>query len=377
MFLFSKVQETIAFKEYIKEVEMGYEYDETYGNSYVRLFYNIKAKDAFDELPYSEQEKMFRGNPNHTFSVSTHTEYSRDVESRELLGLIAFRHIYGSLASYAILQFEQHLNKETTIKVQEIDLWPHANYAEKYFYTGLSKSYFKTMHVTHDEDIWQWKRLHQLNKDSRQIYLKDKINFSLTDIELNRLPWIHLSEVRSMVLRYNVPIRVKGMKTIDEILIHAPRLAEALKKELGTEYVGAYHKNEYQALIAYLYDGYLPDEKARLVEQQQSDFLKRFIIQQGDILELEDQRIVIADAVSIDPQYNVNVSYSILKTDLQISQRSRTINIAEVRYVVQKHDFLNYLDNIPRKYLSLLKKWMLPRKKEVIPVVFKPDFTRS
>lgn len=375
-FLFSRIQETIAFKTYIKEVEISYQLDGTFGNRYVRLSYEVEINEAFDKLSYDEKEIMFNSRPNYTFTLSTHKESTRDVEHKETLRLMEFRHIYESLAAYAVLQLEHNLLPGTVIKAQGIDLCPYTNYAEKYIYTALKSAHYRTMYAR-DQDIWQWKELHELARQSRQVWLKHKECFSITDIELHQLPWINLSEVRSILISYKVPVKIRGIKTINEIRIHLPSLIESIKKELDSEYAIRYRKAEYEALITYLYDHYMPAKKTEIICHQQADFLRQLIIQKGDILELKDGRIVVTDSLFFDGQDNIGATYLIMKTNLETGNRSRTIGVDDIAYVLKKQEFRSYLDHIPFRHLSLLRKWMLQRKKEVGHIIFKPDLTRQ
>ena len=165
-------------------------------------------------------------------------------------------------------------------------------------------------------------------------------------------------------------------KTIDEIHIYIPGLIVALKKELLTDFACRYYKPEYQQLITYLYDQYLPDEKATIIRQQQSHFLQQLAIQLGDVLELRDGRVVRADVVEMDARQQVLVTYSMLKTDLQPGDRSLKVSINDITYVLKEKDYQYYMAQVVRGHLSLLKKWMQQRKMAIGTVVFEPDLSR-
>lgn len=377
-FLCTRVSTTIEAKQYIKEVNIDYDRQESYGNDYINVTYQLKLDKNFDELPLIQQNDMFKGSPSYTFSLSTHTAWGHEVKKRVLLRLIEFRHIYESLTAYVVLQLEKHLNPGTSIKVKGIDLWTEANYAERYLHTALKESYIEIMHSTHTEDVRQWQILHELAIKSKQTYLKNKNSFNITDSQIYQLSGIDIGSIRSLLIRYQVPIKFKGYETIDEIYINAFQFVAALKQDLATsDYVARYKQFSYQRLINQLYTHYLPDQKNEVIRLQQSEFLKHFMIQKGDILELNDTRIVMVDSLSIDHQNAIHIQYIILKNNLQLSTRTRIIKSEQVAFVLKQEEFSVYLlHNTPVKHLSLLKKWMLKRKIKLSNTIFEPDLFR-
>ncbi|CAL1520327.1 hypothetical protein [Chitinophaga sp. MM2321] len=373
-FLFDRIHETIDYKEYIAEVNIGYEYSETYGNKYIRISYSILCNEIFDGLTYNKQQTLFQKPPNYTFSLSTNRGRERYDEKKRLLRIIEFRHLYESLASYAVIQFERYLNPETSIKIKGIDLWPEANYAEKYLLTDLGGKYKSVMHSDFELDVAQFLNLHQLADKSRRIYAREKKLFSITDIEINKLFGLKLCSIRFILLSCDVPIKIKGAKTIDEIHIHIGKFVEALEKEIKSEY--GHNKLIYKELFIYIYDNYLLSEKIKNINYQQSEFLEHFIIQKGDILQLKDMRIVIVDSVLFVQQNVINIRYAILKNNLQAGERTRIIGTGDILYILKGHDFLEYTNTIQVKHLSLLEKWMSKRKMKLKYRPFELDRTK-
>lgn len=375
-FLYSRIQETIDNKEYITEVKIDFHSDETYGNEYIQVSYTIHSNEKFQNLPYNEKASIFHQTPKYTFSLSTN-KMQLD-KKRKMLRILEFRHIYESLAAYAVLQFEKHLNPETSIKVKSVDMWPDANYAEKYLAAHSQAQQKGDTYYDFQTEVFQWRRLHHLARESKKMYIKEKDQFNITDIQINQLFALDLDSIRSLLLTNAVPIKIKGAKTIDEIKIHTAKYIESLKKEMITNvYVSKYEGGKYKKLITYLYSAYLPHEKLKIIQQQQSAYLKRFIIQQGDFLQLKDLRIVMANAVRLDQKNVVNVEYIILKTDLQLGQRTRTIEVGNILYILKGPSFLEFMNQTPVKHLSLLGKWMLKRKMKLDFMPFEPDLTKE
>lgn len=372
-FLLPRIEETIDYKQYIEEVNIDFEYKETYGNTYIRVSYTIFVNEVFENLTYNEKEPLFNQTPKYIFSLSTN-QSSYD-KKKEMLRILEFRHIYESLASYAVLQFEKHLDPATSIKVKGIDMWPEANYAEKYLSEYFQITKRNDAYFNFEVNVSQWSRLHQLAIKSRKIYAKEKEQFNITDIEINQLFRLELSSIRYVLLKNEVPVKIKGTKTINEIRIHTAKLVLALKKEINDKY--GYHSNEYKGLITYLYNRYLMVERIEIVKHQQSEYLKHFVIQQGDILQLKNMRIVVANVVSIDQGNAINVEYGILKTDLQPGERTRVIGTNDILFVLKRQLFLEFMNQPFSKHLSRLEKWMLKRKIKLDFMPFEPDLTKE
>jgi hypothetical protein len=317
-FLFDRVVETITYRDYIKEISLDYELDESYGNEYIRLNYQVTINEAFKSLPFNKQEKMFRQDRRTIFPISTHAQLGKISQKQKLLKIIEFKQIYESLAAYIALQFESELNQETAIKIKGIDFWPEANYASKYLNEGLYVKYRDRGRWVFESDVRQWERLHRLAISSKKTYTKDKANFNITDASINELFDIEVESIRYLLLSYNIPIKIKGIKTIDKIYIHTVSLVEALKKEIKDKYQNG-RRDSYKHLIAYLYDNYLSSEKLNIVASQKNIFIENFIIQSGDILQLKNGQIVVTNKIEIGKNNSVYITYAILKADLQLS----------------------------------------------------------
>jgi|GEM_PF-872512 len=373
-FLFKKVSETINYRQYVSEVKIGYEYDEGYGNEYIKVNYKVTVNGSFDELSPDIQRTMFNGTPHYIFSLSTHAQLGRISERRKLLRMVEFKRIYESLASYVTLQFENALGPDVSIKIKGIDFWPEGNYAEKHLENVSYIGYKRDASYSFEYDVSQWGRLHELANGCKKIYTENKIYFKVSDLEISELFDLGVNDIRFLVLRYEIPIKVKGIKIIDKVYIHALKLVEALKKEIGGD---TFHRKNglYLKLIKYLYDKHLDSEKSKIIDIQKAEFVKRFIIQKGDILQLKDGRIVMANSIEIDSHNKIIIEYLILKMNLELSERRRKIPFDNVVYVLNGDDFKEYKDYTPSKRLSLLKKWMSKKKKKFDFIAFEPDLT--
>lgn len=373
-FLFERVHGTINQSRYIQEVNIDYELEDNFGNQYITVDYKVVVNQDFHNLSKSEQDAFLNFKPHYIFTISTHAHPNRGSEKKKLLKILEFKNIYESLAAYVNSQLEHALNPETLIKIKGIDLWPEANYAKKHLDSALYIKHKHTIGSPYEYDVLQWDRLHKLSNDSKKNYTENKSHFSITDIEINHLFGLEPNDIRFILLNHKVPIKVSGFKTIEKINIHMPKLAEALKARIKDNYYRR-DNNVYQSLITYLYDNFLQSEKAEIIDKQKSDFLTSFSIQKGDILQLKDNRIVVASSIGIDSRNAIVIEYLNLKVNLEVGERKRKTLVNHISYVLSQSDFLSYRDYTPSRRISLLDKWMSKRKTKMMITAFEPDLT--
>ncbi|KAA2239376.1 hypothetical protein F0L74_24555 [Chitinophaga agrisoli] len=363
-FLFTRIRQTIVQKRYIKEVKIGYSYGESYGNTYITVTYSLLANDDFRKLPLLDQHTMFQGSTHYIYSLSSNAQrYERYKINR----IIAFKNIYESVTAYATLQLEANLLPDTAIKIDSIHLWPNVNYAEKYLSELVDRQHFYPHIDEMGTNIWQWEPLHQLALESKKELLGERRFIS--DLEIFESCGFSTTTTRRYIIHSRIPIKVKGLKIINLVLISVPALLHALKTNNSPDGY-SFH---FPGLIEYLYNNYLPDEKATIIQQKVAAYLRDFIIQIGDLIELNDNRVVQVVSVNMDAAYLIHVTYSILKSDLQLGDRTRTVNISYISSVLKAADFKEYLHNNSIKRLSLLKRWMEKRKMKVVKQQFIPD----
>jgi len=387
-FFYTRVTNTIAQKAFIKSVTISFDYGDSFGNKYVSISYVAELNDKFHHLSAQEQElilETFAERHYYTFSLSTHSNrYGR--QKCILPRLLEFKHIYLSLTLYVTAQLEAHLLADVSLNIQGIDYWPYLNYAEKYFtqlydsnnYENLLSSHYKT-------DVVQYKRLHELSIKSKGIYHKQKKIFKVTDHESAGLQLLGMNSIRQILLSHDVPIKITGIKTVDEIHIHVPLYIKALQKEFKVTFDENFYSTDYKqqklyqlrCLIEYLYDHYLTGEKRKIIEQQKSEFIKNFFIQEDDVLELKEGRLVVTESITLNEGDNIEIKYSILKNNLQKSIRKRIINLEQVSFYLKAADFKEHKEHVPIKRLSLLKRWMEKKKNKTSAFTFKSDLIRE
>jgi len=360
-FLFTRIQQTISQKRYIKEVKIGYSFGESYGNTYITLTYELLANADFYDLPLLDRHTMFQGTSQYTYSISSNSQSERPPQ---IMRIIAFKNIYESITAYATLQLEAHLLPNTAIKIDSIHLWPNASYAEKYLNELVDKQAFYPDSSKLGSNIWQWESLHQLALESKKKLSKEKSLIS--DLEIFEHCGFSITEIRRYVIHHQIPIKVKGVKIISQILISVPALLHELKTNASQDR----YDSHFPRLIDYLYNHYLPDEKAAVVQDKIAACLQSYMIQPGDLVTLNDNRIVQATAINMDTTHHLHITYTILRNNLQLGGRTRTVDISQVSSVLKTTDFQEYLNNNHIHHVSLLKRWM--KKKEII--VTKPEF---
>jgi hypothetical protein len=362
-FLFTRIQQTIAKKQYIREVKIGYSFNESYGNAYISLTYALKANADFHELPFQDQHTMFKGDSHYVYSISSSGQSER---AKEISRVIAFRNIYESITAYATLQLETNLQPNTSIKIKSIHLWPNSNYAEKYLNQLVAKQHFYPDIYEIKSDTWQWEPLHLLALKSKKKLFREKCLIS--DLEIFERYGFSTADIRRYVISCDIPIKVKGVKIISEILISVPALIYALKT--NTSPLG--YNGSFPGLINNLYDHYLPEEKAAIIQRKQAAYLQDFIIQPGDLVVLNNKRIVLATIINMDITYRIHVTYTMLKNNLQPGGRTRTVDISEISSVLKAPDFQEYLRNNSVHHFLLLQRWMEKKKIVITELAFNP-----
>jgi hypothetical protein len=255
-FFFNRLKEVTELKDYIAEVHFSFSHMEAMGEEYINLRYNIIGNDRADTLDDATKQVALK--KSYKFLVAGNTQKAREDEKRRLLRIVEFQHLYTSLTSYAVLQLREHLNPETTVKVDDIYLWPVAGYAEKYMLTYPSEvdsSYFKVMQSNWGSDYMMFAEINEWAEKSKKIYKKEKEQFKITDIEINKISGLRRDLVHRILLQYEVPIKLKGTRTVDEALIHVGKLAEAIEQVKEDAY--NYNKEEWTTVLTHLKDTYL------------------------------------------------------------------------------------------------------------------------
>lgn len=375
-FLFERIQETLLRSDYIETVNLDFGVESNFGNEYIKISYTVGLNELYRSLSVSEQSNIFNGTPECIFSISTYSNMGRGNFRKELLRLIEFKYIYNSLASYITLQLERVLNSTASIKIKGVDKWPYTNYAELYLSSPVNFNAARNPKLAFIIDVSQWYRLHELAHNAKKNVTEQNDYFRITDVEIRNRLYIDIHEIRYLLLRHEVPIKISGIKIIEKIHIHIIELLKALKKDVQNDLYDR-EKHLYHILINYLYDTYLNVEKTALIDGQKSNFLKQYLIQKGDVLQLKDDRIVVADSIEIGRQNEIIVEYFILKVNLTISTRKRKIPCKNVVYILKKEDFLEYKNYTSSNRIVLLKKWMTRRKKKVDYSRFEPNLMKE
>lgn len=295
-FLFPWIRETISLSKFVKAVELRFHINESFGNEYIKLTYKIKVNDFYKESDFNDQRKMFMRPDHYIFTLSTHSKTGYGNFREKLLRILEFKHIYQSVVTYIAFQLEAALMPDTAIKIQEINLWPEGIYAEKYLSSPNYRKGERTLRDAYRTDVSQWDRLHILARDTRKQVSEHSDQMCITDIEINKLFNIDLHRLRWLLVEYRIPIKISVKKTIEKIQIHGQELVRAIKTELESENFYGLRYPLYK-LIEYMYNTYLNNEKTDLIEEQKSNFLRDFKIQPGDILELNDNRLVAAVSI--------------------------------------------------------------------------------
>ncbi|TJY65407.1 hypothetical protein FAZ19_09665 [Sphingobacterium alkalisoli] len=371
-FLFPRIQETISLSKFVKAVKLGFHTNENFGNEHIKLTYVIKGNDSYNGLDYNDQREMFRGASHYIFTLSTYSDTNYGNFREKLLRILEFKHIYQSIATYITFQLEGALMPNTAIKIQEIDLWPEGIYAEKYLSNPNYREDKRNVRDAYRADVRQWSHLRNLAQETKKQVAEQCDQMCITDLEINKLFDIDLHRLRGLLVQYKIPIKISRKKIIDKIEIHAQALVRAIKTELDSDDFYGQRYPLYK-LVQYMYNTYLSGEKTDLIEDQKSNFLRDFKIQPGDILQLSDNRLVTVVSVNITERNEIEIEYSILKVNLELSVRTRKISCKNVTHVLKEKEFLEFKNYSSTARMSILTKWMAKRKQKFIWTPFTPN----
>jgi len=366
VFLNTKVMNTIQYIKYIESIEMYYSRLSSYGNEYIRFTYIAYTNKEFKNLNEVKKvsiENTFREKPSYIFSLVKNPQ--RFEEKKIAYRIVEFKHLYTSLTSYAILQIENSTKNKISIKVEGIDHWPDLIYSENFLTRLLNEKevYETLMHSSYKTDIYQYYDLKKLAIKSSLVYKTQKDEFVISDNEIVNLFDFKLDDIRYVLIRHNVSINIKGSISIEEITIHAFEMIKAIENEIekvdnDSDYSPLSRlrqKYKYSQLIDYLWNS---QPKERIKKKLANDFP----IKKRDIVELSDGRLVVMDSIEYDEE-KVVLNYSLLKNDLNIGIRKGKVTSDNIVSYLKYDDFNSFVYNgIPKKTVSLLKRWMRKRK---------------
>lgn len=369
-FFYPKVANTLDKKEFVKSIEISFEHQESFGNENIRVTYEVSLNEKFDTLSIDQKDKVsesFLGSRNYIFTLRTANER----QSKEIfVRLIEFKHIYISLTSYIAEQLESELGKEIPIRIESLDHWPLLSYCEKFF-RYLYKEYGDYRYLidsNYKKDVRQFEALYKLSNRSKKVYLENPEQFEFSDQYLTYICSVSVDQIREIIIKYKVPIRAEGGKTIDNIRIRSIDFLKAIKAEtrrlrrLGRDWYED-RITQFESILLALYDEYFYSEKLSLLSAQQENYIKKFSVRPGHIIQLQDDRFVMVDSISFRDELDLVVKYSILKKNLEKGTRTRSVELKQVKYFLQTKYFREYKNQNVILRIKPFMNWAKKKKK--------------
>tara|TARA_R110000796_G_scaffold252627_1_gene389017 strand:+ start:102032 stop:103207 length:1176 start_codon:yes stop_codon:yes gene_type:complete len=373
---------SIDNKDFLSEVEIDYEYQESFGNTCVKVSYIVKFNDKGRDLSLSDKIKLAEDFAETSFCIYT-LHPSRSYTSDDSLKLSAFKNIYLSVTGFTILRLEREFGTNFPIRVKSIDNWPEANYAEKYINDLIQNTgFYKVRDSNFDQDVSQHEKLMKLSVN-HILNSRKKKKFELSDEYLVEISQLKYYQIRWIMINNEVPLLIDGYATISKVWVRPLDFLEATKKEIkekeliGRNSAFAHIFSELKYLIERVYQDFLPREKQNLITKQKEQFIKLLNLESGDVLELYDGRIVSLSQIYFNQDSELSISYSLLKTNLDLSQRTGEIMLNEIDYFLKYEAIVQYKSQNVVIRKSPFRNWMKKRKLKFNYTPFVPNLVQT
>ena len=372
-----KVRNTIRCRNWIKEVHIFVEYQDTFGNECLKIFYEVAPNESFKSLPLREQVKITDSFNEHKYYVFSLSKGKRGLNHDQHVRLVEFRSIYLTISSYLYLQLESNLEPGTDLDIEPLDDLPFLNYSEEFLTSLLTQygDYNWYYRRNFESDVRQFEKLHSLSKRSYQHYKENPDEYSVLENDLVYYSSFDSNKIRDLLLRNEVRIKVTGSKTIKHIKIHIGDLVQAVQLkilELRDSPIGA-SSNEWERLLSTLYEEYLPEELDRIVEEEKKGFINGIPVKSNDVGQLSDGRLVLIERIFLDQNNDLKLSYTNLKSNLQKGERTRTVDAQLLLSYLNNEQLSHYCEQNVVIRLKNFKKWFSKRKSKFEKSDFKID----
>ncbi|HAA24090.1 MAG TPA: hypothetical protein DCR93_29065 [Cytophagales bacterium] len=265
LFFQQRVYNTVKHAEYIGQVEVGFRWDDTFGNEYIKVEYLVSVNDCFSSQAEKEQETInatFTGSPFFIYSISTHRQrYPQD----EGLTFVSFQATYNSLAAYVVAELSNALDAEVPIKVKSAQNWPKANLAKQYYsyldrfaqnryYWGWRDIETESQQL---ESLFELTQLHakRMLRQPKRILVKEESLLSYTSISRVTL--------RGILLKQQIPVRWVSEYLLKGLIILGPSLIEGcitILQDPGEKW----YWDECEELLEILYYDFFPKALEKL-----------------------------------------------------------------------------------------------------------------
>lgn len=361
-----KVRNTIKYRNWINKVQVYVEHQDKFGNECLKIFYIAYLNDSFNDLASSEKvqiEDCFKESAYYVFSLSNgSSKFSPDQHIR----LMEFKSMYLAISSYLTLQLENNLESGTDLDIASLDDLPFLNYSEEFLSSLLTQFGKYNWHYrrSFEWDVRQFESLHSLSKRSYSHYKEHPGKYSVLESDLVYYLSIDSNEIRDLLLRNEVRIKVTGSKTIKQIKIHVSDLVQAVQLkilELRDSRIGA-SSNEWERLLSTLYEEYLPEELGRIVEEEKNGFINGLPVKSNDVGQLNDGRLVLVKRFFLDENNDLKLAYTNLKSNLQKGERTRTVDAQLLLNYLNNEQLRHYCEQNVVIRLKNFEKWFSKRK---------------
>lgn len=367
-FFSQRLQGIIAFKEDIDEVSIYVTRNETYGNDYYYIHFDIINKKTTPQNIYDVLTNVF---------YKDNLFYLKAFESAHFLikkrgnrkgydeeGLRLLKDFYDSysIITKFLAEFLVSIIPTSSLKINTLNGLPEFNYLLRYWsdknfsFKNYQKKYNRKF--TDDCDMY-FSILEHSRKYKSSITNKTIL---VSDVELcNNSTLININILRKKIIEYFVPFKIIGNKTADKIMFDILALRHFIYEKVKSD------DKFNDSLLLLAINEYI--DSFKIVKDKKNLFIENYPIQINDFLLLKNERLKVKPIVQVtDVNFDNYQTFIIIKyinvtNDLKTGKKTGSCHLSYIEKVVSFSTYLSKTPKIGWLYRSQLLSLFSKQKK--------------
>ena len=331
-----KIQGITKYQHLIKSIRVFLDETKSYGESYFRIYFKcdfkwevwerLSAEDLFqtDKFFKDEYVSFLLNEGGYKF----HKNYLKELKE--------FYDLYIILTTYLIKSLDS-LSEKFSIQIENPDNFPELNYVAR-FWSDIdftADAYKKLYNIDLRRDSKQFLSLHKLAQDSKKVVKTLLVKCWLTDKVISYYYRGNLADIRNFLIRNEVPIKIKGYRTIDKVFIEGYTFKNIISILPDSE------KPISEACIQYLINKNTGIQEE--LKDKTKEFLQNYPIQMGDIIFIPDKKVVKIASIKVKSD-TIIFYYLVMNANLDFSERGGKFIDADelVLKILSSQQYLDY-----------------------------------
>ncbi|QNF32510.1 hypothetical protein HUW51_07140 [Adhaeribacter swui] len=227
-----RIRGLIRYKHLIRDIKIFIERVEYYGYDSFRIHFNvILNEENFDLMPVDDLVQIDKYFVDKYVSFLIKEGGYKSYRDH-LKRLKEFYDLYNTLTTFLIKFLDATFSDTISIQIESPDNFPELNYVHRFWNDNdFSPSAYEQLYKTDlNVDSYQFLSLHKLAQDSKEFIKTLSKSCWLTDKQIHRYFKGSRADVRSFVIQHQVPIKIKGYRTINKVLIEGNTLKSIIGK---------------------------------------------------------------------------------------------------------------------------------------------------